>query len=279
VLSQLGRQALFCNQPRAAVEALERLDPGRGWIPSWTPHWRRLTEAYHMLREHDRELEAARRGREHHPEAISAVSYEARAHAAIGNVVAVHRCIDEACAFPADRFADAGDVMMDAARELRAHGHVTEGMALVERAIAWFLDQRQAGGREARHLRALARAYYENERWDDAKAVLSDIAAESSEDLDTMALGAAISARLGDEAAARSAAAAMQAMKGRFRFGAQFVCSARVLAVLGDVEPAIAALRGAFARGYCYGIELHTDVDLALLGAHASYGELLRPKG
>jgi hypothetical protein len=152
-------------------------------------------------------------------------------------------------------------------------------MALVERAIAWLLDQRQSGGREAHHLRRLARAFYESERFDDAKAVLSGIAAESSEDLDTMALGAAISARRGDEAAARSAAVAMQTMKGRFRFGAQFVCSARVLAVLGDVEPAIAALRGAFARGYCYGIELHTDVDLALLGAHPSYGELLRPKG
>jgi hypothetical protein len=69
------------------------------------------------------------------------------------------------------------------------------------------------------------------------------------------------------------------AARGRFRFGSPFVYSARVLAILGDVEQAIAALRGAFARGYCYGIDLHTDIDLALLGAHPSYRELLRPKG
>ena len=56
VLSQLGRQALFCNHPHAAVEALTRLDPGQGWIPSWTPHWRRLTEAYHMVGDHELDL-------------------------------------------------------------------------------------------------------------------------------------------------------------------------------------------------------------------------------
>ena len=128
VLSQLGRQALFCNQPRAAVETLVRLGPGQGWIPSWTPHWRRLTEAYHRLGEHERELDAAQLARTHHPEAISALLYESRAHAAVGNLVALSRCIDEACAFPPDRFADAGDVMLDAARELRAHGRAAEGI-------------------------------------------------------------------------------------------------------------------------------------------------------
>ena len=279
VLSQLGRQALFCNQPRAALESLERLDPGRGWIPSWTPHWRRLTEAYHMLGDHERELDAARRGRAHHPEAISAVSYEARAHAAVGNLTALERCIDESCAFPPDRFADAGDVMMDAARELRAHGRAEDGRALATRAVAWYVDQSQAGSHEARHRRALARAYYESGQSNDAQRIVRDLAAESPDDLDIMALGAAISARLGDEPAARAAVAVLLATRGRFRFGSPFVYSARVLAILGDVEQAIAALRGAFARGYCYGIDLHTDIDLALLGAHPSYRELLRPKG
>ena len=73
--------------------------------------------------------------------------------------------------------------------------------------------------------------------------------------------------------------AALQSKKGRFRFGLQFVCSARVLAVLGDAEQATSALRGAFARGHSYGIDLHTDIDLALLVGQPSFRELLRPKG
>lgn len=281
VLSQLGRQALFCNQPHAAVEALTRLDPGQGWIPSWTPHWRRLTEAHHMLGEHVRELDAARMGRTHHPEAISAVLYETRAHAAVGNLEALSRCIDEACAFPPDRFADAGDVMLDAARELRAHGRPTEGTALADRAIAWYTDQqaRPGGRRDARDRRILACAYYEGGHWHDAEEVVRELASESPEDIDVLALAGAIAARLGNDTAARDAVAALQSKKGRFRFGRQFLCSARVLAILGDSDQAISALRGAFARGHCHGIDLHTDIDLALLGAQPSFRELLRPKG
>ena len=281
VLSQLGRQALFCNHPQAAVEALTRLDPGQGWIPSWTPHWRRLTEAYHMLGEHDRELEAAQRGRAHHPEAISAVLYETRAYAAVGDLEAVSRCIDEACAFPPDRFADAGDVMLDATRELRAHGHAAEAIALAQRSIAWYADQQQRpGGRPgARDRHALAHAYCEAGQWTDAARVARELAAELPEDLEIIGLTGTIAARLGDDVTARGTLGTLQSKKGRFRFGLQLVCSARVLAILGESDQAISALRGAFARGHCYGIDLHTDIDLALLGGQPSFRELLRPKG
>ena len=125
-----------------------------------------------MLGEHACELDAAQRGRAHHPEAISAVLYESRARAAVGNLEAVSRCIDEACAFPRDRFADAGDVMLDTARELRAHGRVAEGKELTHRAIGWYTDQhqRQGGRADPRDSRLLARAYYEGGQWDDAAA-------------------------------------------------------------------------------------------------------------
>jgi predicted Zn-dependent protease len=193
---------------------------------------------------------------------------------------ALSRCIDEACAFPPDRFADAGDVMLAAARELRAHGHPTEGMALAKRAIAWYVDQQPPDGkRGTRDRRTLARAYYKGGQWGDAAGVVRDLAAESPDDLDVIALAGAIAARRGDNAAARDALAALQARKGRFRFGLQLVHSARVLAILGEPDQAIPALRGAFARGYCYGIDLHTDMDLTLLGAEPSFRELLRPKG
>jgi len=38
-------------------------------------------------------------------------------------------------------------------------------------------------------------------------------------------------------------------------------------------------LRGAFARGYCYGVDLHTDIDLAALSTNVHYREMLRAKG
>lgn len=276
VLSQLGREAIFCNQPRAAIEALERLHPGRGWIPSWTPYWRRLTEAHHMLGEHGRELEAARRGRAHHPEAMSALLYEARALAALGEVDAVARCADEACTLRADRFADAGALLLEVARELRAHGHEAEGVALALRAVATYRD---ADGQHER--RALARALYESERWADADAILCGLGTfdDPADEVDALGLGGAAAARVGDTGRARAALQALRARTGRFRFGAQHAWMARIFAVLGEPDVAISALHGAFARGYRHGMALHADVDLALLGTLPAFRELLRPKG
>jgi hypothetical protein len=92
-------------------------------------------------------------------------------------------------------------------------------------------------------------------------------------------LAGATAAHQGDEPAAREALRTLRAKTGRFRYGAQFMWMARILAVLGEGDAAMAALHGAFARGYKYGIELHTDADLALLGERVGFRELLRPKG
>ena len=99
------------------------------------------------------------------------------------------------------------------------------------------------------------------------------------DEVDVIGLAGTVAARLGDEPAARLALRTLRTKTGRFRFGAQYMWMARVLAVLGDAEAAIAALHGAFARGYRYGIELHADADLALLGEQPAFSDLLRPKG
>ena len=91
--------------------------------PSWTPYWQRLTEAYHMVGDHGRELDAARRGRRQHPEAMGPLLYEARAHAALGDADAVSRIGDDVVALGSDRFMSAGEALFTAARELKAHGH------------------------------------------------------------------------------------------------------------------------------------------------------------
>lgn len=278
VLSYLGREALFCNQPRAAAEALERLDAGRGWIPSWTPHWRRLTEAYHMLGEHDRELDAAGRGRDHHPEALSALLLEARAYAALGDRPALERLLDDACAHPPDQFVNAGEVMLDVAAELRTHGNAADALSLAVRAIAWHEEHSRNAGTGRAYL-ALARAQYEAGRWRDAGHVAARLAGEMPDDIDVLGLRGAVAARLGEVAEAERVVGELRAKTGRFRFGRQYYWSARILAVLARTEPAITALRGAFARGHCHGIEHHTDMDLALLAEAPAFREMMRPKG
>ena len=67
-------------------------------------------------------------------------------------------------------------------------------------------------------------------------------------------------------------------MTGPYMFGKQQMWAARVSAVLGDHDAARGFLRGAFARGYPFGIDLHCDVDLALMADDSAFIEVLRPR-
>jgi tetratricopeptide (TPR) repeat protein len=261
------------------VEVLERLDPEAGWMPSWTPYWRRLTEAYHMLGDHRREEAAAHRGRRQHPESIAALLYEVRAYAALGDIEAARRTADEAVALSSDPFATAGEVLFTAAQELRAHGSDAAGAAMIDRAIEWQRDQ--CHGNEptfASHF-LFARMLYDAGQWREAARVLAGLQRQQPDNVDIIGCLGVVAAREGDDTAARSAASALRAKTGRFHFGNHLLWSARIAAVLGEDVAALNDLRGAFARGCSYTVDLHLDIDLARLSAHERYRELLRPKG
>lgn len=279
VLAQLGREAIFFNHPRHAVEVLEQLDPERGWMPSWTPYWRRLTEAYHMLGDHVREGEAARRGRHQHPEAVSTLVYEIRAKAAVGDVAGVHRAADEAVAMTADRFATAGEVLFTGSRELRAHGHASASAALLERAITWQREQAAEAQSAFPQRLLLARMQYEAGQVEGMEHVLQGLREERPADVDVLGIRGAIAARRGDVPEARAMLTELRSRTGRYLYGRHLVCAARIAAILDDADEAIGLLRGAFARGYSHGVELHADLDLMLLVGDARYAELLRPRG
>src|SRR5687768_10578227 len=83
---------------------------------------------------------------------------------------------------------------------------------------------------------------------------------------DATGLGAAIAARKGNTKAATAGIAALKSITGPYHFGRQLLWAARVASVLGDAERARGFLRGAFARGLPYDIELHADMDLADVG-------------
>lgn len=278
IVSLLGREALFCNHPRFAAEVMERLDPERGWIPAWTPHWRRSTEAYHILGDHQRELAAAVRGRRQHPEALSTLMYQARAHAALGDVASVERAADEAIAMTTDRFTTAGDVLLTSAQELRAHGRPRDAMRFLERTIAWYAERiGEEGARPARY--ALGRALYEAERWVEAGGIFAELTAERPDDLEAVGSLGCVSAHVGDRVAATATLADLRGRKGRYHFGKHLMWSARIQSLLGDLDGALASLRGALARGYCYGIDFHIDVDLVPMHGDPRFRELLKPKG
>ena len=169
--------------------------------------------------------------------------------------------------------------MFAAAKELKAHDNATAGAAILDRAIEWQRDACCAERESFATHMTLARMLYDAERFSEASTTLAALRPMHANDIDATGLTGSIAAREGDVVGAESAMAALRAKTGRFHFGKHLLWCARIAAVRGDEMAASSFLRGAFARGYGYGIDLHTDVDLSLLSAHAWYKELLRPKG
>ena len=232
-----------------------------------------------MLGDHARESDAARRGRHQHPEAVSTLVYEIRAKAALGDISAVLRAADEAVAMTSDRFANAGEVLFTGSQELRAHGHAAASGALLERAISWQREHAAETLPAFRDHMMLGRMCYEGGQWDDALDILGRLCEERPDDIDILGARGTLAARTGDGSGARAALGALRARTGRYLYGRHLVWGARIAAVLKEPDDAISLLRGAFARGYAHGVDLHTDIDLTLLSGDARYAELLRPKG
>lgn len=64
-----------------------------------------------------------------------------------------------------------------------------------------------------------------------------------------------------------------------YLLGQNTIWRARIAALLGDRDQAVALLRDAYAEGYSWWLELHYDIDFESLRDHAAFQELIRPKG
>ena len=85
-----------------------------------------------------------------------------------------------------------------------------------------------------------------------------------------------IAARTGQRTAALLIADSLAARHRPYEFGTPNQYRARIAAVLGDKETAIAALRQCRAEGRPYHLWIHRDIDLESLHGYAPFEEMLR---
>ncbi|UCC74138.1 MAG: hypothetical protein JSV86_06145, partial [Gemmatimonadota bacterium] len=271
--------ALRVNRPREAVEVLERIDPERGAMRGWVPYWSVLTAAHHVLGDHRRELEMARRGRRQYPDLLSTLSYEVEALAALGRVAELSERLDESFTLPPQSGWTPAGVMRRAAIELRAHGHPEAAREVLERAIAWYRARPsdEAATRGRRY--GLARALYLAEQWGEAQSLFEGLAAERPESLNYKGYLGVLAARRGEREGALRIEAQLRRLDRPYLFGDHTYWRACIAALLGERERALSLLRDAFAQGVSYGAYLHAEYDLEPLRDHQPFQELLRPKG
>jgi len=278
----IGVGALSMNRPSESLQALMPVLPDFVRYPiaagTHVLPFANGARAYHLLGQYAEELRLLREGRAQLPQEHSLRVGEARALVALGRLQELDRLIAETLALPGGGQAP-GDVMDEAVAELRVHGHRQEALALAGKAVAWRqgLAPQAATAEAARY--GLARALYQAERWQEARALFAKLALERPENLvDKRYLGT-VAARLGDRAEAVRLSQAFERMTGRYLRGAHTYNRAVIAALLGERDEAVALLRRAFAEGHGCAVTEHHDMDLEPLWDYPPFQELMKPKG
>jgi predicted Zn-dependent protease len=279
--AQAAFEALKINRPKEAVAWLTSLDPARGSLRTWGFYWERLTQAHHLLGNHREELAAARQGRALQPEQPSSrLGNEVRALAALGEAGDVVRLVNGLVkSTSADSADGAGDVVLTAARELRAHDKEAEARSVLEGLITWARRLPSPEGTSPNVQWLLAQATAERGDCIAAKRYLDPLIANDPQDLRFRGYAAMCDVSQGDRAAAARADAWLASLTRPYLRGEHTLWRARIAAMLGERDQAVALLREAFNQGTWYSASLHADFGLAALRGYAPYEELMRPKG
>ena len=276
--------ALSINRPAEAVDVLGSLDPDRGWMRGYPYYYLLLAGAHHVLGDHERELEAAVRGREQYA-GLRYMLFEVRALAALGRVEQLNERLDQSLNMMAGWSSGwtPGDLMLAAAAEMRAHGYKAEAHPILDRAVAWHEERPPEEAATANHRYGYALSLCESERWDEADLLFRELSAEFPTSVTYRGYLGVIAARRGDTEAAKAIDEQLAAVDRPYLLGFHTYWRGRIAAVLGDRESAVRLLRDAIAAGFPYfrgsQYRFHSVIDFESLVDYPSYQELVRPKG
>jgi len=275
---QVGLEAIRNNRPREAVDQLARYDPYNEAFKDWSRHyWGILARAHHMLGDHKRELKEARRGRKQFPEMLSVLLIEAEALAALGRMKDLKKVFEESRALPPQEGYSPGTIMLTAARELRAHGFRKESVEVLNEALRWFDNRPDQEKSTVQNRYDRARTLYLLESWNEARRSFEELHSEVGENLSYLGYLGAAAAREGKREAALAAAEELEEDERPYLFGRPSYWRARIAAVLGDRDGALALLRRAIGEGFSYS-EIHPTEDFESLADYPPFDQLMKPK-
>jgi tetratricopeptide (TPR) repeat protein len=267
-----GLSASRNNRPREAMQALSAADTSEKWLGRWIPYWTVYAGATHAVGDYEAELAIARETRRRFPERLAALSLEARALIALGRVDEAWDLLHEALAYQPP--GTPGRSLRAAALEFRAHGFDADAERALRQSVGWF-QQHMAPSRRS----GLAQSYYALGEWDAADSLYQTLFAESPEAYGYLGMLGTIAARRGDRDSALAVSHVLEETDAPYERGYVTAWRARIAAVLGDRDEAVALLLRSFEEGQpCCGWT-HTDPDMRLLIGYAPYDRFVRPKG
>ena len=279
----LAATASRINRPKEAIEMLKRMNPEGGqdryavMARKKYQYWFHLTNAHHMLGNHEQELKAARLGRKYHPERCETLYNELRALSAWGQIKEINKLIDESLTLPPQR-RNPGWVMLRVARELRAHGYRQASLEVTERAVKWFESRTKKESKTRTHRDNLAQVLYEAERWEEAKNIYEALHKKYPDRVEYLGRLGAIAAWKENKEEADEIFSLLENTETPYTFGRDTFWLSRIAALLGEKENAVRLIREALEQGRFY-YHLHPVMDFEPLQDYPPFQELIKPKG
>jgi tetratricopeptide (TPR) repeat protein len=274
-----GQKALELNRPGEALEILSTWDIDREGARAWMPYWDVVTQAHHLLGEHDEELAAAARARDANPDRIESAWFQIRALAAQGSVEELLRVAGESASHRPTPALDAGSILLHAVEELIVHGFEDRVGPVLTRFHTWHREL-PADERSRPRLQAQrGRAYYLEGRFEEAHTLFSTLADAEPGSPEPLRFLGTIAALTGDVHGATAKARALAQLDGEYLFGRPALARAAIAARLGDGPGALSLLQAAVSQGVVFGTGLHADPDLSVLAGDASFQAFMRPGG
>ncbi len=279
---QLARDALDVDRPREAVTILERLHPDSGALDGRAGYYNWLTNAYHLLDRHDRELQVARRARRRFPRNLATLRMELLALAALGRGREVNQHFDEIEALPPDPIRLPAPVMREIALDLAAHGDTAAARVALGRLLAWHASRPAPEQAEEALRFERAQTYYAAGHADSARVIAADLARAHPQNEQYAGLLGVLAAQRGDRAEAARFDRLLVALEQPLGRGQATYWRACIAALSGERDTAVDLLARALDAGYVYQVRFlnaHVEPSFAALRQYPRFQELLRPKG
>jgi TolB-like protein len=270
----LGLYSLRVNNPAASINYNRQLDFQSSYHgKTILDNWRRgiVCDALHLLQYYPEELNEAEDGLVYYPGWADFYLAAVRAYAAMGQEQGILKVI-EACKTVSLQNGTVGDVMIEAALELRRHGNKEASLAYAFMAADWYLKQ----GGDFREETAIA--YYNGEQWEKSRILFEQLSKEKPENYNYTGYLGSLAARRGDEDFARNIIASLLKLDWPHMRGRNTLWCARIAALLGDKDEAVELLRQSISEGRSFGPSLLQIVDFEPLKDFPAYKELVRPK-
>jgi len=274
-----GIEALGANLPRECIRAIKKIDQKHPRARAWVYNLTTLADAFHLIGDYRKEVEAAKLGRELFPDKVSIfLLQEIQALASRGKMEDLKKALDEVAEY--DRGIYIGYSIRIAARELRAHGYEDAAMGVYEQAIRWYEDLPAEEMKSRRF--EYATALYEARKWQQARIIFEELAGDSPENIDYNSIIGCVAAREGNKEKASEISQWLGNIRQPYLFGTPSYCRARIAAILGDKKQAVSFLEDSARQGQFRGsnrMMLHLEFDFESLRDYPPFQELIKPLG